>query len=132
MGRVDGHKFPTSRFCTRNAPGCPGIGPITQSQSCYPFCFGVLDLAAFDVIRRVIFGVELNGIRGERDGTIEAAKATDQPMSKDSVAIMPVVPKPDIYNIICFVIQSVERTFISFFQPLHHWLIGQSPNFKQT
>ena len=95
------------------------------------YFFGDFDLAAFDVIWKVIFGVELNGIRGERDGTVQAAKDMDQPMSKDSVAIMPVVPKPDMYNIICFVIQSVERTFISFFQPLHHWLIRQSPNYKQ-
>lgn len=96
------------------------------------YFFGDFDLAAFDVIWKVIFGVELNGIRGERDGTVEAAKDMDQPVSKDSVAIMPVVPKPDMYSIISFVIQSVERTFISFFQPLHHWLIRQSPKYKQT
>ena len=68
------------------------------------YFFSDFDLAAFDVTWKVIFGVELNGIRGERDGTVEAAKDIDQPVSKDSVAVMPVVPKPDMYNIICFVI----------------------------
>lgn len=95
------------------------------------YFFGDFDLAAFDVIWKVIFGVELNGIRGERDGTVEAVKNMDQPVSKDSVATMPAVPKPDMYNIICFVIQSVERTFLSFFQPQHHWFIRQSPAYKQ-
>ena len=94
------------------------------------YFFGDFDLAAFNVTWKVIFVVELNGIRSERNRTVEAAKDIDQPVSKDSVAVMPVIPKPDIYNIIYFVIQSVERTFLSFFQLLHYWLIRQSPDYK--
>lgn len=93
--------------------------------------FGDLDLAAFDVIWKVVFGVHLHGVRDERQGIVEGATVFSQPPSKDAVAVFAPVPRPEVYETVCFVIASIEKTFTTFFQRLNHWLIRHGPTYRQ-
>lgn len=95
------------------------------------YFFADFDLAAFDVIWRVVFGTDLHVIRNERLGIMKRLKDITQPESKDAGAVMPVVPRPTMYEVIVFIIQSVEKSFTSFSQPLHHWLLRQRPAYKE-
>ena len=95
------------------------------------YFFSDLDLASFDVIWKVVFGVDLNGVNGEREGIVNGAKDIKQPLSKDSVAEMPVVPRPEMYDTICFVIKGIEKTFTTYFQRLNHWLIRHGSVYRQ-
>ncbi|KAK7732687.1 hypothetical protein SLS63_004942 [Diaporthe eres] len=97
-----------------------------------PFsCFEDFDLAAFDVIWTVIFGEKLQAVDGERRGVIECAGNIAQPDSKDELAFLPVLHKPDIYEAVSFFVKSVEKTLKSFNQPLHHWALRQMPAFRR-
>lgn len=93
--------------------------------------FKDLDLAAFDVIWKVVFGVHLHGVRNERQGIVEGAKHIEQRPSKDAVAVFANVPRPEVYETVCFVIASIERTFTTFFQRFNHWLIRHGPTYRQ-
>ncbi|KAI3320947.1 putative cytochrome P450 oxidoreductase [Xylariaceae sp. AK1471] len=95
------------------------------------YFFGDLDLAAFDVIWKIVFGVDLNAVGGEREGIVHGAKYIKQPLSKDSIAEMPVLPKPEMYETICFVIKGIEKTFTTYFQRLNHWIIRHGPTYRR-
>lgn len=95
------------------------------------YFFRDLDLAAFDVIWKVIFGIDLHGVNGEREGIVNFAKDISQPPSKDSIAEMPMVTRPEMYNTICFVIKGIEKTFTTYFQRLNHWLIRHGPEYRR-
>ncbi|KAL1865339.1 hypothetical protein Daus18300_007229 [Diaporthe australafricana] len=97
-----------------------------------PFsCFEDFDLAAFDVIWTVIFGEELQAVDGERRGVIECAGDIAQPKSKNELAILPVLHKPEIYEAVSFFVKSVEKTLKSFNQALHHWALRKMPAFRR-
>lgn len=95
------------------------------------YFFGDFDLAAFEVIWKVVYWIDLDAISRERNGIREGANEVTQPESKDSLANMPVVTKPEPYQIISFLIEGLERTFQSISQPLHHWYIRKTSAYKQ-
>ncbi|KAI0857699.1 putative cytochrome P450 oxidoreductase [Xylaria cubensis] len=95
------------------------------------YFFEDLDLAAFDAIWKIVFGVDLNGVSHERQGIASITKSIKQPLSKDSVAEMPILPKPEMYETICFVIKGIEKTFTTYFQRLNHWLIRHGPEYRR-
>lgn len=95
------------------------------------YFFDDIDLAAFDVIWKVVFGTDLNAVRGEREQVVSGAKDITQPTSKDSPAVVTVGAKPEMYQYIALLIQTVEKTFASFSQPLHHWILRQGTAYRQ-
>ncbi|KAF2271298.1 putative cytochrome P450 oxidoreductase [Westerdykella ornata] len=95
------------------------------------YFFTDLDLAAFDIIWKVVFGNDLNGVRGEHEGILKGSGQIKQPMSMDSVAEMPMVPKPEMYTTVCFVIKGIEQTFTTYFQRFNHWLVRHGSAYKR-
>lgn len=95
------------------------------------YFFDDIDLAAFDVIWKVVFGTDLEAVRGEREQVVSGAKHITQPTSKDSPAVLTVGAKPEMYQYIALLIQTVEKTFASFSQPLHHWILRQGSAYRK-
>lgn len=93
--------------------------------------FKDIDLASFDVIWTVVFGTNLEAVSGKREKVRKAAKGMLQPTSKDSLAVMPVTPQPEMLDCIASIIQTVEKTFASFSQPLHHWILRQRSAYRK-
>lgn len=96
---------------------------IADGRACY--FVDDFDIAAFEVIWKVAFGEDLDGVKSERDEILARTEYITQPESKDEPAVFADVARPDIYNIVCFLLESVESTFRSMSQPLHYWFVRQ-------
>lgn len=94
------------------------------------YFFSDLDLAAFDIIWKVVFGNELNGVRGQIEGIRGKIAGINQSESLDSIAEMPTIPVPEMYATVCFVIKGIEKTLTTYFQRFNHWLVRQGPAYK--
>ncbi|KAM0809943.1 putative Cytochrome P450 [Seiridium cardinale] len=89
------------------------------------------DIAAFEVIWKVAFGEDLDGVKSERNGILAGAECIIQPASIEVPAVFADATRPEIYNIVCFLLESVESTFKSMSQPLHYWFVRQRSTHQQ-
>ena len=89
------------------------------------------ELATLDVIWAAVLGSDLGSVPDELDGLRKAAATVRQPPSLDDVAVMPAVPRSDMYRAAEYFNLSIEKTLTSPLPQWHHWLLRQMPQYKR-
>ncbi|KAK9436895.1 Cytochrome P450 [Metarhizium brunneum] len=89
------------------------------------------DLATFDIIWASVLGSDLNGVLNEHAGIQSGLDSVDQPESTDSPAVMPRVPRGQMFVAAEFFNMTMEKSLSSPFPTLQHWIWRQLPTYKR-